>query len=116
VAYDVEPSPTVDQNMMQLDVGNDRAVMSGSMPAPAMFSGQSDAPKVIVVLHHRWCGAALRTPGVTDRTSRRRDFTFLRKVSSQLPSYIAYNFLRQSLSSPELESPVRMSLRTYSGD
>ena len=53
VADDVEPSPTVDQNMMQLDVGNDRAVMSGSMPAPAMFSGQSDAPKEIVVFRHR---------------------------------------------------------------
>jgi hypothetical protein len=24
VADDVEPSPTIDQNMMQLDVGNDR--------------------------------------------------------------------------------------------
>jgi hypothetical protein len=29
------------------------AVMSGSMPASAMFSGQSDAPKEIVVLCHR---------------------------------------------------------------
>jgi hypothetical protein len=28
------------------------AVMSGSMPAPTMFSGQSDASKEIVVLHH----------------------------------------------------------------
>jgi hypothetical protein len=55
--------------------------MSGSMPAPAMFSGQSDAPNEIVVLHHRWCGAAFGTPEVTDRTSRRRDFTFLREVS-----------------------------------
>jgi hypothetical protein len=37
-----------------------------------MFSGQSDAPKEIVVLRHRWCGAAFGTPGVTDKTSRRR--------------------------------------------
>jgi hypothetical protein len=29
------------------------AVMSGSIPAPAMFSGQSDALKEIVVLLHR---------------------------------------------------------------
>jgi hypothetical protein len=29
------------------------AVMSGSITAPAMFSGQSDAPKEIVVLLHR---------------------------------------------------------------
>jgi hypothetical protein len=29
------------------------AVMSGSIPAPDMFSGQSDAPKEIVVLRHR---------------------------------------------------------------
>ena len=56
--------------------------MSGSMPAPAMFSGQSDAPKEIVVLRHYWCGAAFGTPGVTNRTSRRRDFTFLQEVSS----------------------------------
>jgi hypothetical protein len=56
--------------------------MSGSMPAPTMFSGQLDASKEIVVLHHRWCGAALGTPGVADRTSRRRDFTFLQEVSS----------------------------------
>jgi hypothetical protein len=28
-------------------------VMSGSMPSLAMFSGQSDAPKEIVVLRHR---------------------------------------------------------------
>jgi hypothetical protein len=47
-----------------------------------MFSGQSDAPKEIVVLCHRWCGAAFETLGVTDRTSRRRDFTFLQEVSS----------------------------------
>jgi hypothetical protein len=90
--------------------------MSGSTPAPAMFSGQSDALKEIVVLHHRWCGAAFGTPGVADRTSRRRDFTFLREVSSQLPPYITYSFLRRSVSSPDLESLVRMSLRTCSGD
>jgi hypothetical protein len=28
-------------------------MMSGSMPAPAMFLGQLDAPKEIVVLRHR---------------------------------------------------------------
>jgi hypothetical protein len=86
--------------------------MSGSMLAPAMFPGQLDTPKEIVVLHHRCYGVAFGTPGVADRTSRRRDFTFLRQVSSQLPSYITYSFLRRSVSSPESESPMRMSLRT----
>jgi hypothetical protein len=38
------------------------AMMSGSTPAPAMLSGQSDAPKEMVVLLHHWCGAALGTP------------------------------------------------------
>jgi hypothetical protein len=90
--------------------------MSGSTPTPAMFSGQSDAPKEIVVLRHCWCGAAIGTPGVADNTSPHRDFTFLQEVSSQLLPYITYSFLRWSLSSPELESPVRMSLSTCSGD
>jgi hypothetical protein len=52
VTDDVEASPAVDQDMMRPHVGDDRAVMSRSMPAPAMFSGQSDAPKEIVVLLH----------------------------------------------------------------
>jgi hypothetical protein len=43
-------------------------MMSGSMPAPAMFSGQSDAPKEIVVLRHHRCGASFGTPGI-----RRKD-------------------------------------------
>jgi hypothetical protein len=32
------------------------------------------------------------------------------------PTCITYSFLRRSVSSPESESLVRMSLRTYSGD
>jgi hypothetical protein len=32
------------------------AVMSGNMPTPAMLSGQSGAPKEMVVLLHRWWG------------------------------------------------------------
>jgi hypothetical protein len=92
------------------------AVMSGSIPAATMLSGQSDAPKEIVVLLHRWCGAAFGTPGVADRTSRRRDLTFLWEVSSQLPPYMTYNFLRRSLSPLESESPVKTSFRTPSGD
>jgi hypothetical protein len=67
--------------------------MSGSIPAPAVFSGQSDAPKEIVVLRHRWWGDAFGTRRVAERTSRRRDFTFVREVSSQFPPYITYNFL-----------------------
>jgi hypothetical protein len=58
------------------------AVMSDSIPAPAMLSGQSDAPKEMVVFLHRWCGAAFGTLGVAERTSRRRDLTFLWEVSS----------------------------------
>jgi hypothetical protein len=38
--------------------------MSGSMLAAAMFLGQTDAQKEIVVLRHFWCGAAFGTPGV----------------------------------------------------
>jgi hypothetical protein len=38
----------------------------------------------------------LRDPWVTERTSRHRDFTFLQEVSSQLPPYITYSFLRRS--------------------
>jgi hypothetical protein len=50
MADDVEPSPTINQDMMQLHVIE--AVMRGSIPAPAMLLGQSDASKEIVVLHH----------------------------------------------------------------
>jgi hypothetical protein len=90
--------------------------MSGSIPAPAMLSGQSDAPKEMMVLLHRWCGAAFGTPGVADRTSRRRDLMFLREVSSQLPPYMTYSSLRRSLLPPESESLVKTSFRTPSGD
>jgi hypothetical protein len=69
VADDVEPSLTVDQNMIQLDVGNDRGGDERQYVGSTMFSGQSDATKEIVVLRHRWCGAAFGTPGVADRTS-----------------------------------------------
>jgi hypothetical protein len=91
------------------------AVMSGSILALAVLSRQSDAPKEMVVLLHRWCGAAFGTPGTAERTSQRRDLTFLREVSSQLPPYMTYNFLRRSLSSPESESPVKTSFRSPSG-
>jgi hypothetical protein len=83
--------------------------MSGSTPAPAMLSGQSDALKEMVVPLHRWCGTALGTPGTAERTSRRRDLKLLREMSSQLSPYITYNFLRQSPSSLESESPVKTS-------
>ena len=42
--------------------------MSGSIPTPAMFLGQSDALKEIVVLRHHRCGASFGTPGI-----RRKD-------------------------------------------
>jgi hypothetical protein len=92
------------------------AVMSGSTPAPAMMSGQSDALKEMVVPLHRWCGAVLGIPGTVERTSRRRDLTLLREMSSQLPPYITYSFLRRSPSSLESESPVKTSFRSPSGD
>jgi hypothetical protein len=92
------------------------AVMSGSTPAPAMLSGQSNASKEMVVPLHRWCGAALGTPGTAERTSHHRDLTLLREMSSQLPPYIMYSFLRWSPSSLESESPVKTSLRSPSGD
>jgi hypothetical protein len=86
------------------------------MPAPVMLSGQSIAPKEMVVLLHRWCGAALGTPGTADRTSHRRVLTLLREMSSQLPPYMTYNFLRRSSSLPESVSSVKTSLRFLSGD
>src|SRR6185503_9290800 len=82
------------------------AVTRGSTPTLAMFSGQSNGPKEMVVfIHLRW-GAAFGTPGFTERTSRRRVFTSRRETSSQLPPYITYSFLRRSLpSESELSGP-----------
>jgi hypothetical protein len=79
------------------------AVMNGSTPAPAMFSGQSDSPKEMVVFFHRWWGAAFGVPGFTERTSRRRVLTSRQEMSSELPPYMMYNFLRRS-SPPDSES------------
>jgi hypothetical protein len=74
------------------------AVTSGSTPAPAMFFGQSDGPKEMVVFFHRWCVA-----GFTERTSRQRVLTSRREMSSELPPYMTYSFLRRS-SPPDSES------------
>jgi hypothetical protein len=79
------------------------AVTSGNTPAPAMFSGQSDGPKEMVVFLHRWWGAAFGIPGFTERTSRRRVLMSRRETSSELPPYMMYSFLRRS-SPPNLES------------
>jgi hypothetical protein len=79
------------------------AVTSGSTPAPAMFSGQSDDPKEMVMFFHRWWGAAFGIAGFTERTSRRRVLTSHRETSSELPPYMTYNFLRRS-SSPDSKS------------
>jgi len=73
------------------------AVTRGSTPASAMFYGQSDGPKEMVVFLHLWCGAAFGTPGFADRTSRRRVFTSRRETSSRLPPYVTYSFLQRSL-------------------
>jgi hypothetical protein len=116
MADDVEARSAVNQHMVQSHVGDDKSGDERQYVGPAMLSGQSGAPKEMVVLLHRWWGAAFGTPGVTDRTSRRKDLTFLREVSSQLPPYMTYNFLRRSLSSPESEPSVRTSLRSPSGD
>src|SRR6185436_1434460 len=81
------------------------AVTRGSTPAPAIFSGQSDGPKEMMVFIHLWCGVTFGTPGFTERTSRRRVFTSRRETTSQLPPYITYSFLRRSpLSESELSS------------
>jgi hypothetical protein len=72
------------------------AVTSGSTPAPAMFSEQSDGPKEMVVLLHHWWGAAFGIPGFTEKTSQRRVLTSRRETSSELLSYMTYNFLRCS--------------------
>ena len=81
------------------------AVTRGSTPAPAIFSGQSDGPKEMVVFIHLWCGAAFGTPGFTERISRRRVFTSRWETSYPFPPYITYSFLRwSSLSESELSS------------
>jgi len=72
------------------------AVMSGRTPAPAMLSGQSSGPKETTVFFHFWWGAALGTSGFTAKTSRRRVLTSLLEVSSELPPYMTYSFLRHS--------------------
>jgi hypothetical protein len=79
------------------------AVMSGSTPAPAIFLGQSDGPKEMVVLFHLWWGDAFGIPGFTERTYRRRILTSRRETSSELPPYMTYNFLQRS-SPPDSES------------
>jgi hypothetical protein len=68
-----------------------------------------------VLLHH-WCGAVLGTPRTAESTFRRKDLTLLREVSSELPPYITYSFLRWSSPSLESESPVETSFRHPSSD
>ena len=75
----------------------------GSTPALAMFSGQSDGPKEMVVFLYLWCGAAFGASSFTERTSRQRVFTSRQETSSQLPPYITYSFLQHfSLTESEL--------------
>jgi hypothetical protein len=116
MADDVEAYSTVNQHMVQSHVGDDRSSDEWQYADPCHVvravgcpKGDGGAPPSLV-------GAAFRTPRVTDRNSWCRDLTFLWEVSSQLPLYMTYNFLQQSLSSPESESSVRTSLRSSSGD
>src|SRR6185437_7642 len=92
------------------------AVTRGSTPAQAIFSGQSDGPKEMVVFIHLWCAAAFGTPGFAERTSRRRVFTSRRETSSQLPPYITYSFLRRSPSSESELSSWYMPFSSRAGD
>jgi hypothetical protein len=50
---DIEAAPPSIRTWCSRMLAMTGAVMSGSTPAPAMFLGQSDAPKEIVVLLHR---------------------------------------------------------------
>jgi hypothetical protein len=45
VADDVEPSPTVDQNMMQLDVGNERGGDEWQYAGPCHVLGAVGCPE-----------------------------------------------------------------------
>ena len=83
-------------------------VMSGNSPAPAMFSGQSDGPKVMGMSLHLTCGAILGTHGLIESISRRSAFTSRREETPQLPPYVTYSLLRRSLS-PESESESYMA-------
>jgi hypothetical protein len=59
---------------------------------------------------------SLRDPRDRRKDLSAWDLTFLREVSSQLPPYMMYNFLRWWLSSLESESSVKTSFRSPSGD
>jgi hypothetical protein len=61
-----------------------RETNNESYPAPAMLLGQSEAPKLIDVSIHLWCGAALWA-GVAATTSRCRLLTMRWEVMSQEP-------------------------------
>jgi hypothetical protein len=111
MADDVEACPTVNQHMVQSHVGDDRGDDEWQYAGPCHVLGAVGCPEGDGGAPPALMGAALGTPGVTDMTSRHRDLTFLREVSSELPPYMTYNFLWRSLSSPELESPVKTSLR-----
>jgi hypothetical protein len=67
-----------------------------------MFSRQSDGPKKMVVLFHRWWDAAFGVPGFTEKTSRQRVLTSHQETSSELLPYMMYNFLRCSSPPPGL--------------
>jgi hypothetical protein len=103
IADDAEASASVNQHVVEADVGDGGGVISSSTPAPTMFSGQSDGPKEMVVLFHRWWGAAFGVPGFTERTSRRRVLTSRWETSPELPPYMTYSFLQLS-SPPDSES------------
>jgi hypothetical protein len=92
----LRPAPPSISTLWSLMLAMVGAVTSGSTPAPAMFSGQSDGPKEMVVLLHRWWGAAFGALGLTEKTSRRRVLTSLRGTSSKLSPYMMYSFLRRS--------------------
>jgi hypothetical protein len=103
IADDAVACSSVNQHMVGRTLAMVGAVTSGSTAAPAMFSGQSDGPKEMVVFFHRWWGATFGVPGFTESTSRRRVLMSRRETSSELPLYMTYSFLWRS-STPDSES------------
>jgi hypothetical protein len=102
IADDIEASASIDQHVVEPDVGDGGSRDKRQHPVATMFSGQSDGPKEMVVLFHHWWGAAFGVPGFTESTSRRRVLMSRWETSSELPPYMTYSLLRRS-SPPNFE-------------
>jgi hypothetical protein len=93
---EVECCTSVNQDVVQLDVGNGGRDQQWKLPGPAMLLGQSEASNPIGVSIHLRCGAAFGV-GVTAAISRRRVLTTRQEIMSQEPLNMTWRVLRSSL-------------------